>query len=297
MHTTVSFALRSAISLLTTSSSPRSDAEELLSRLLGVERSALPALGERLLTPDEAERFASWLVRREAREPVQYITGRAAFRDLDLAVDRRVLIPRPETEGLVELVLEVLRAERQRWPAPRVLDLGTGSGAVALAIAAEWPPALVTASDASEEALAVARANAAATGLAARVTFRHGDWFEAVGPAELFEIVVSNPPYVATGEHGGLPADVRDFEPRQALLAGGSGLDATLAILRASPWHLVADGWLALELAEDRAAGLADWAAGREEWAGVELLRDLAGRPRYLLARRGPNPASLDLPR
>ena len=131
----------------------------------------LRTLARRALAPEERERFAVWLARRLAGEPVQYITGRAAFRDLDLAVDRRVLIPRPETEGLVEAVLEALAASRERWPRPAVLDLGTGSGAIALAIAHEWPAAAVTATDASAGALEVARANAAALGLAERVTF------------------------------------------------------------------------------------------------------------------------------
>ena len=122
--------------------------------------------GARTLTRVGSARLESWLARRAAHEPVQYITGRAAFRDLDLAVEPSVLIPRPETEGLVEAVLEVLRGEVQHWAAPRVLDLGTGSGAIALALATEWPAAVVTATDASAGALEVARANAAALELA-----------------------------------------------------------------------------------------------------------------------------------
>jgi len=147
---------------------------------------------------------------------VQYITGRAAFRDLDLAVDRRVLIPRPETEGLVEAVLEALRAETQRWPSPRVVDLGCGSGAIALAIASEYPAAVVTATDWSSDALELARENANSLGLAPRINFRHGDWFDAVDADERFEVVVANPPYIATGEWDALPNDVRAFEPHHA---------------------------------------------------------------------------------
>ncbi len=293
MPTTVASALRTALAALAASPTPRSDAEELLSRLLGVPRSGLFAPGERVLTPGEAERLESWLRRRAAGEPVQYITGRAAFRDLDLAVDPRVLVPRPETEGLVELVLEALRAAGPGWTVPRVLDLGTGSGAVALAIAAEWPAAVVTATDTSAAALAVARANAAALGLGSRVRFLAGDWLGALGAGERFEVVVSNPPYVAAGEHATLPADVRDFEPSEALLAGESGLDATRAILREAPSRLVGGGLLALEVAAERATALAGEVSSTRHWEAVGLRNDLSGRPRYLLARRRGTPSPL----
>jgi release factor glutamine methyltransferase len=292
MPATVASALRSAVSALASSPTPRSDAEELLSRLLGVPRSRLHVLAERALTAGESARLESWLRRRAAHEPVQYITGRAAFRDLDLAVSPSVLIPRPETEGLVEIVLEVLRAAKSRWPAPRVLDLGTGSGAVALALATEWPAAIVTASDASAAALAVARANAEALGVAARLRFLAGDWFGAVGDDERFEVVVSNPPYVATDERGALPEDVRGYEPHQALFAGPSGLDAVRRIARDAPPYLVAGGRLALELADERAAGVATWWAALPGWATVELRDDLSQRPRYLLAERAAAPDS-----
>src|SRR5207249_5573639 len=137
------------------------EAEEMLGRIRGLGRSDLYLQRTRALSADEWRRLEGWLARRVRGEPVQYLTGRAAFRGLDLAVRPGVLIPRPETEGLVEAVLGVLRAERGRWPAPRVLDLGTGSGAVALALAAEWPASVVTATDASALALEVARGNAA----------------------------------------------------------------------------------------------------------------------------------------
>ena len=283
---TVTSALRSALSVLSASATPSSDAEELLSRLLGVSRPQLHLLGDRALTADESARLDSWLRRRLAREPVQYITGRAAFRELDLAVTPGVLIPRPETEGLVEAVLDALRAMGACWQAPRVLDLGTGSGAIALALAAEWPAALVTATDASATALEQARANATALGLSARIRFLAGDWFRAVGMGELFEVVVSNQPYVATDEWDRLPEDVRGFEPPAALFSGASGLDAAREIVEAAPRHLVPGGLLALELADERAAGVAGGLEGVRDWAAVELRADLLGRPRYLLARR-----------
>ncbi len=270
---------------------PASDAEELLSRLLGLSRTGLRLERTGRLSDDDAVRFESWLSRRAAGEPVQYITGRAAFRSLDLAVDQRVLVPRPETEGLVECVLEVLRAEASHWPDPRVLDLGTGSGAIALAIVAEHGAAIVTATDASAGALVVARANAAALGLDQRVRFFEGDWFDAVGGDDRFEVVVSNPPYIAEWEHEALPADVRDHEPREALFSGVSGLDALIEIVDEAPRHLVTGGLLALELDEARAEEVVGWLEGARDWGHVELREDLAGRPRVLLARRERGPA------
>ena len=291
MSHTLADALRLALDRLAPLPAARSDAEELLSRLLGTTRGELHLNRDRTLELTRWRRFEAWLARRAAGEPVQYITGRAAFRGLDLAVTPGVLIPRPETEGLVEAVLAVLRGEAARWRAPRVLDLGTGSGAIALAIAAEWPAASVTATDASASALAVARANAEALGLAARVEFREGDWFDAVGGDDKFEIVVSNPPYIAAGEHAALPGDVWRFEPHQALFAGESGLEALREIVDGAPRHLVTGGLLALELAEMRAREVAAWLEGAHDWSDVRLLDDLSGRPRVLLARRERGPA------
>ncbi len=291
MSVLVADVLRDAIArLASVTDVPRSDAEELLSRLLGVGRADVRGSTRALDAPTLA-RFESWLARRLAGEPVQYVTGRAAFRSLDLAVDPRVLIPRPETEGLVEAVLDVLAAERLRWPAPAVLDLGTGSGAIALALASEWPAARVTATDASADALALARANADALGLASRVGFASGDWFGAIANDERFEVVVSNPPYIAFEDASALPADVRDHEPHAALFSPDGGLADLRAIVDEAPRHLVAGGLLALELGEERAHEVAAWLEGAHDWRAVELRADLAGRPRVLLARRERGPA------
>ena len=288
---TVAHALERALARLHELPSARADAEELLSRLIGTGRGALYTVRDRTLAPDESDQLEAWLERRAKGEPVQYITGRAAFRGLDLAVNPAVLVPRPETEGLVEAVLGVLREESSHWSRPRVLDLGTGSGAIALAIASEWPAAAVTASDASDAALATARENARASGLEGRVRFVSGDWFDAIGGDERFEVVVSNPPYIATGEWDALPPDVRAHEPAQALFSGATGLEALREIVDEAPRHLVAGGLLALELAEMRAAEVAGWLEGAHDWSGVTLLDDLSGRPRVLLARRERGPA------
>jgi len=291
MTHTVADALRDALARLARGSSPASDAEELLSRALGQTPAELKRGRTRELSDGQARTFERWVARRAAGEPVQYITGRAAFRSLDLAVDRRVLIPRPETEGVVEAVLRVLRGDAARWPRPRVVDLGTGSGAIALSIASEHPAVIVTATDASPGALEVARANAAALGLEPRVSWRQGDWFGALGGDDRFEVVVSNPPYIATGEWDVLPEDVRAFEPQEALFSGSSGLEALREIVDEAPRHLVAGGLLALELAESRAAEVAAWLEGAHDWERVEVEDDLSGQPRVLLARRASGPA------
>jgi release factor glutamine methyltransferase len=292
MDSTLDRALKSAASRLSAvTDSPQAEAEELLGRLLGLARAELYLQRTRELAADEWQRLDRWLARRVRGEPVQYITGHAAFRGLDLAVDAAVLIPRPETEGLVEAVLSVLREELARWREPRVLDLGTGSGAIALAIAREWPSAIVTATDASDEALAVARANAEACGVAGRLRFLRGDWLEPVPPDERFEVIVSNPPYIAEGERDALQAQVRDFEPERALFSGETGLEALREIVDEAPRYLVGGGLLALELAEMRAREVAAWLEGAHDWQGVRLIDDLAGRPRALLARRQSGPA------
>jgi len=292
MNPTIAEVLKSTISRLAGKTpSPQAEAEELLGRLLALPRPQLYLGRERALAPADQARLETWIERRLAGEPVQYITGRAAFREHDLAVSPAVLIPRPETEWLVEAVFEVMRGERERWSTPRVLDLGTGSGAIALAIAAEWPAAVVTATDVSPAALAIAAANAAALGLAERLRLLEGPWFDAIELDERFEVVVANPPYVADAEAELLPEDVRGHEPGQALFSGPTGLEALREIVDQAPRHLVTHGLLALELAEMRAAEVAAWLEGDRDWQSVELRDDLTGRPRILLARRQQGPA------
>jgi release factor glutamine methyltransferase len=223
------------------------------------------------------------LRRRERGEPLQYVLGHWGFRTLDLLVDGRVLIPRPETEVVAGLAIDAL----PEGPC-RAVDLGTGSGAIALAIAVErWPDVEVWATDASPDALAVARANLAALGRrAAAVRMVEGDWCDAL-PDELrggVDVLVSNPPYVADGEP--LPAAVADWEPVAALRSGADGLDALRAIVAAAPGWLAPGGALVLEIGETQseavlalaqAAGLVD----------AVVHPDLAGRPRAVVARRG----------
>ncbi|HEX5984494.1 MAG TPA: peptide chain release factor N(5)-glutamine methyltransferase [Solirubrobacterales bacterium] len=261
---------------------PRLDAELLLAEATGWSRAALAADPEVEVPPPAGRRFGELVRRRLRREPVAYILGRKGFRNLDLAVDRRVLIPRPETELLVELALEMRPA--------RVLDVGTGSGAIALAVADELRDCEVTGTDTSAAALEVARANAAERfGFSERVRFREGTLPEG----ESFDLVLANLPYVAEREWPGLEPEVTQWEPREALLAGPDGLDAYRAFIPESAGLLsrYADqksggpkvsGALAVEVGEGQAAAVA--ALMREAgFVETETRRDLAGIERVVV--------------
>jgi release factor glutamine methyltransferase len=249
---------------------PRRDAEVLLSEATGWEGVRIAAEPGAGVPADAGRRFGEMVRRRLRREPVAYILGRKGFRSIELTVDRRVLVPRPETELLVELVLE-LRPHR-------VLDLGTGSGAIALAIADELPDCEVVASDTSPAALEVARANAARLGLADRIEF-----VEATLPAEpAFDLTVANLPYVAVSEWGELEPEVTKWEPREALLAGADGLDVIRAAI---PLAAAIAPALALEVGVGQAQAVREmlFEAG---FAAVEIRADLAGIERVVLGRR-----------
>jgi release factor glutamine methyltransferase len=263
----------------------RLDAEHLLAHALGLPRLQLYLQFDRPLARGELDRFRPLLRRRAQREPLQYILGHAAFRDLDLGVDRRVLIPRPETEVLVEEVLRWARIQgREDLSA---VDLGTGSGAIALSLATEGPFSIVVATDSSEDALAVAVANTRAVGLDARVQLRHGSLFEALGPGEAFDVVVSNPPYVADSEAGELDPEVGVWEPGGALFGGADGTTVLTEIVAGAGPHLRAGGLLALEVGSTQAPLVL---AAIEATGGYEdacVRRDLTGRDRVILARAG----------
>ncbi|MFN2606408.1 MAG: peptide chain release factor N(5)-glutamine methyltransferase, partial [Acidimicrobiales bacterium] len=235
--------------------------------------------------PARAVAFADAMAaRRAAGEPLQYVLGRWQFRTLELLVDRRVLIPRPETEVVAAVAIEEARRSHRRPPV--VVDLGTGSGAIGLAVAVEVPDAQVWATDASAEALAVARANLAGMGSAAatRVRLAEGGWFEALPPALAgrVSVVVSNPPYVADGED--LPDEVAGWEPGVALRAGPTGLEAVGEIVAGAPPWLARPGSLVLELAPHQAAEAVSLAA-EAGFADITVIADAAGRSRALRAR------------
>ncbi len=253
------------------------EAELLLAHALGRPRGWLYAHADAAAGAAEAARFEALLERRGRGEPVAYLCGRRGFWTLDLMVTPDTLIPRPETERLVELALERLPHSGR----VRIADLGTGSGAIALALASERPEALVAATDASPAALAVAGANARAAGLG-NVCFHAGDWFAAL-PGQRFDLVASNPPYVADGDPHLLEGDLR-FEPSAALSSGSDGLDAIRRIVADAPAHLSPGGWLLLEhgWAQGAAVRALLQAAGFVE---VGTRRDLEERDRVTLGR------------
>jgi release factor glutamine methyltransferase len=258
---------------------PRLDAELLLGEAMGCERAALIADSATEVPAAAGRRFGEMVRRRLRREPVAYILGRKGFRNLELAVDRRVLVPRPETEMLVELALELQPAS--------VLDVGTGSGAIALAVADELPECAVTAMDTSPGALELARANAERLGLGERVRFLEGTLPEG----ESFDLVLANLPYVAERDWPSLQPEVTQWEPREALLAGPDGLDVYRAFIPECPGHLhryagQKTGALAVEVGDGQAEAVG---ALMEEAAfgTIEARRDLAGIERVVVGRVG----------
>ena len=275
-HTTVAAALAAAAGRIG-GPSPRTDAEHLLLHVLGRNRAWLFAHADDPLPPGAQARFGTLVERRAAGEPVAHLTGSRGFWRFDLQVTPATLVPRPETELLVEYALEALPA----GVPCRVLDLGTGSGAIALAIAFERPAAQVTAVDASAEALAVARANAAALGLP-RVRFLRGDWLSAV-PDGAFELIASNPPYIADDDPHLAQGDLR-FEPRSALASGADGLDDLRRIVRDAPARLAPGGWLLLEHGWTQGAAVRALlqAAGFD---AIATRRDLEDRERVTLGQ------------
>jgi release factor glutamine methyltransferase len=258
---------------------PRLNAELLVGHALGLKRMQLYLKFEQPLTEAELEKIRPLVRRRSAREPVQYIVGETEFFGLKLKTDRRALIPRPETERLLEIIVTRLAD----LPPAQGLDLGTGSGALALGLATAFPAVVVTAVDSSESALALARENAAALGLAERVKFLQSDWFSALPAGGLFELIVANPPYLSAEETAQAAPEVREFEPVAALTAGGQGLDELKKILADAPRFLAPGGLLALETGIAQHAELLRLAAAAG-FSSAESLPDLAGRDRYVLA-------------
>jgi release factor glutamine methyltransferase len=259
-------------------SSARLDAEVLLMNAIQRPRAFLLANPDYRLSENECEQFQQALARRERHEPIQYITGKAEFYGLPLFVDAGVLIPRPETEHLVEAVLERTPVDR----ATRIVDVGTGSGAIAIAIAAHRPLAHVTALDFSSAALATATRNAAQHGLADRIRFLDSDLLLKVA-TEQFDVVVSNPPYIANGEEPALSRQVREYEPAIALFAGDTGHEIYERLIPQAKQVLKPGGWLAMEIGFGQKDALAQLVTG---WSEVCFISDLQGIPRVVCARR-----------
>jgi release factor glutamine methyltransferase len=276
-------ALSSAIERLEAADvgSPRMNAEVLLMFVLGVNRAYLYAHPERELTAEEEARYDEVLAQRATGMPSQYITGHQEFWGLDFVVTPAVLIPRPETEHLVETVLELARGIAR----PKLVDVGTGSGCVALALAHELKSAAVYAVDVSADALEIAGANAARLRLDGRVHFTQSNVLEALAGVHDFDFVVSNPPYVGFGEADKVQKSVRDFEPRVAVFAGEQGLDVIGALIEQAHRALKPGGWLAMEIGYSMRDAVVNLLSPTM-WEDVRVVPDLQGIPRVVAARK-----------
>lgn len=260
----------------------RLEATYLVAGCLGLGLSEVGLRPDRALEDREWEELQRRVERRLAGEPLQYIEGRAAFREFSLKVDRRVLVPRPETEVLVEHVLA--------WAAGRhdlvALDVGTGCGAIALSLVLEGPFERVVAVDISRAALNVAEENARAAGCVSRIEFRHGSLFDPVRPGERFDAIVSNPPYLAWHERANLAPEVREWEPAEALFAGPTGLEVLEVLTAGASRYLTPRGLLALEVAPGQARIVAERLARDARYVRVQIRQDLAGLDRVVLAEQ-----------
>jgi release factor glutamine methyltransferase len=261
-------------------SAARLEADLLVGAACGASRAWLRAHASATLPPGAASRLEAMLARRAAREPLQYILGEQEFRSLRFQVDPRVLIPRPETELLVE---EALR--RAPAGACRIADIGTGSGCVAIALAAERPDAIVVATDRSAAALEVARANAARLLPDRPLRFLHGDLLAPVASDPPFDLIVSNPPYIASLEFPGLSPEVNAHEPSTALVGGETGLEVIGALVVGAPPRLAPGGWLLLEIGAGQWPEVRSRVASDPRYVWSECVPDFQGIPRIVAAR------------
>ena len=276
MHKAITLVIREVIEQLQ-SMSARLEAEILLAEVLGKPRSFLHTYPERLLTDTQMHQLTAWVQRRQRGEPVAYIIGHQDFWNIRLMVTADTLIPRPETELLVEWVLQKLAADQPMC----IADLGTGSGAIALAIAKERPHWRIYATDQSAAALQVASTNAEALGVT-NVRFLQGSWCEPL-PQCGFHAILSNPPYIANADPHLLQGDVR-FEPRSALVAGEDGLQAIRLIMTQAKHYLLADGWLMLEHGYDQGEQVVE-SMRKVGYQQIEDKQDLAGHGRMALGK------------
>lgn len=282
-------SLASAITRLTADGvpSPRLNAELLLMFMLGCDRAYLFAHPERELTPDEQTRYEAALAERARGVPAQYITGHQEFWGMDLIVTPAVLIPRPETEHVIETVISLVAEGTGTPDRPlskdlRIADIGTGSGCIALALAKEFPHAEVHATDISAAALEIARANAARHQLEHRIRFHEADLLGGLSLAD-FDFIVSNPPYVGESEEDQVQLEVRKFEPRTAVFAGTAGTEVITRLIPQARTALRAGGWLVLEVSGGIAGAVQ---LLLNDWDDVRVIPDLQSIPRVVQARK-----------
>jgi len=263
--------------------SPRLTSELLVGHALGLKRMQLYVQFEKPLAEADLEKIRPLVRRRAQREPLQYIFGETEWGGLKLKTDRRALIPRPETEYLLELLGEVWKGA-DAVPPTRILDLGTGTGALALGLATRFPEAKVCAVDRSADALALARENAAALGLADRVELRESDWYSNLGDVERFDLIVANPPYLSAHETAEAQPEVKTFEPMSALTSDEDGIADLRKVIAGAPRFLRDGGLLALETGIAQHAKLTELARAAG-FTQIESKKDLTGRDRFIFAR------------
>jgi release factor glutamine methyltransferase len=264
---------------------PRTAAEMLLAHALGLNRVDLYVQYDRPLEPQELKDFKELIRRRLHREPVAYITGERGFWSLDLKVTPDVLIPRPETEVLVEETLSLIPPEPSPMPL-RILDLGTGSGAIILSLASERPSHSFYGTDNSHKALAVAEENCRRHALLGKVILLHGHWFDAVKDRPGgFDLIVSNPPYVPDADFEVLAPEITQYEPRQALQAGPDGLNAIRIIIEEGADYLTAGGWLLLEISPDQRTSVEALISASGRYKDLSVTKDYNGLDRVIRAR------------
>ncbi len=263
---------------------PRLDAEVLLAHTLHVSRSRLSGQLQETVSDSQKNAFQQSVVRRTQREPVAYITGRREFWSLEFQVNSCVLIPRPDTETAVETALHLLVSSR--ITAPHILDIGTGSGCIAVALATELPHADIWAVDRTHAVLSIARKNARAHQVDHRLTFACGDFLAPVPPGRFFDLLVTNPPYIASQALDTLQPEVRAWEPRAALDGGADGLDFYGRLLNASPDYLRPGGWLVAEIGETQKDAVAQLGRKQRRMRFQTCRRDDAGRDRVVVFQK-----------
>ena len=266
------------------SESPRLDAEILLAHARCCPRVQIYTQYDHELTDAQRSTMRELVKRRADREPVAHLVGHREFFSLEFEVTKETLVPRPDTETLVVELLEIARES----PQPRILEIGTGTGCIAIAAVVNLPSADITATDLSAAALQVAKRNAAKHGVSDRIDFRHGDLFEPVGVETRFEVIVSNPPYISENEHSLLQAEVARHEPKLALVSGADGLDLIRRLLAESPAHLHPGGTLLFEIAPEQAGTVVSLANESGKYAAVRVVKDLSRADRVVIATGGP---------
>jgi release factor glutamine methyltransferase len=282
---TISEILKQASATLRTADVPNDllDAQTLLAHALGCDRTYLIVHFNQQLTEEQQANYETLIARRATGEPLQYITGHQEFFGFDFLVTPAVLIPRPETELIIEETIRL--AQLHHWEQPVIVDAGTGSGCIAVALARELAGAQITATDISADALALARRNAERNGVADRIQFALTDWLDALPNQPFADFIISNPPYVAAHEMPGLQREVREWEPALALTDQADGLNCYRRLLRDAPHRLRAGGYFICEMGYTQATALTAL-LDAAVWAEQYLLDDLQGIPRTLVARK-----------